>query len=50
MLMAMVSGMDADQLVEFISNNVPSNWAILSPRGEEIITKAFDAWQEGRAA
>ncbi len=44
-LMSMVSGMDAEQLNEFIVGHVPSDWAILSPRGEELVAKAFELWQ-----
>jgi hypothetical protein len=45
MVMSMISGMDVDQLLEFIEGNVPSDWAILSPRGEELVTAAFELWQ-----
>ena len=31
----------------FIQSNVPSDWVILSPRGEEIVAKAFELWTSG---
>lgn len=48
LLMSMVAGMDSEQLVEFIEANVPAEWAILSPKGEELIVAAFELWQERR--
>lgn len=50
-LMSMASGMSPEELIEFIAGNVPGDWAILSPRGEELVTKAFELWQaESEAA
>lgn len=44
-LMSMAAGLgDSDQLLSFIQQNVPSDWVILSPRGEETVTKAFELW------
>lgn len=44
-LMSMAAGLgDSDQLFAFIQQNVPSDWVILSPRGEEIVAKAFELW------
>ncbi len=45
MLMAMASGLDAEGIIEFMSTSVPGDWAILSPRGEELVTKAFELWR-----
>lgn len=50
LMVAMASGFTSDQLMEFIENNVPAGWALLSPRGEELVVKAFDLWQEDEAA
>ncbi len=44
-LMSMALGMEPEQLTQFIADNVPSTWAILSPRGEEIVLKAFEIYR-----
>ena len=47
-MMSMAAGLgDSDQLFAFIQSNVPSDWVILSPRGEEIVAKAFELWTSG---
>jgi hypothetical protein len=47
-MMSMAAGLgDGDQLFAFIQTNVPSDWVILSPRGEEIVSKAFELWTNG---
>lgn len=43
---SMAAGLQGEQLIEFISDNVPANWAILSPRGEAVVLKAFEIWSE----
>ena len=48
LLMSMVGGMNSDQLMQFIEENVPPEWAILSPKGDELITKAFEQWQDAK--
>lgn len=46
-LMSMVAGLgDSDQLFAFIQQNVPADWSILSPRGEEIVASAFELWRD----
>lgn len=47
-LMSMAAGLgDSDQLFGFIQQNVPPDWVILSPRGEELVAKAFELWTSG---
>jgi hypothetical protein len=44
-LMSMAAGLgDSDQLFGFIQQNVPADWVILSPRGEDLVAKAFEMW------
>jgi hypothetical protein len=51
-IMNMASGLTEEQILEMVTSNVidaegqPLNWAILSPRGEELVSKAFRLWQE----
>jgi hypothetical protein len=41
---SMVSGMGIDNLIDFIEGNVPPDWAIVSPRGEQTIRDTYDLW------
>ena len=50
LLAKMLAGFDTTELLGFISSNVPSHWAIMSPLGEEIITKAFEIWKDEDAS
>jgi hypothetical protein len=45
-MMSMAAGLgNSDQLLAFIQSNVPNDWVILSPRGEDIVAEAFELWQ-----
>ncbi len=44
MLATMATSLSGEQLVGFVEANVPSDWAILTPKGEELIVEAFDLW------
>ncbi len=46
MLMSLASGLSAEELIEFITANVPPSWAIMSPRGEEIVVASFELWRQ----
>lgn len=45
-MMSMVSGFDEDRLIAFLSSEVPPSWAVMSPRGEELVREAFAAWKD----
>lgn len=47
MVTAMMSGMTTEQLLGFITANVPSAWALMSPKGEELLVATFELWQSG---
>jgi hypothetical protein len=46
MLMAMARGFSREQLVQFLSDNVPPDWALMTPRGEEVAVAAFELWRD----
>jgi hypothetical protein len=46
MLMSMAKGLDDEKLGLFIESNLPSNWAIRSPRGDDFVKEVFDMWKD----
>lgn len=49
-VLGMASGLDEQQLLDFVTANTPAGWAIRSPRGEEVVSKAFELWTTAEAA
>ena len=49
-LTSMASGLTTEMMIDFIQSNVPSrDWAILTPRGEELVSQAFEMWRDAGA-
>ena len=50
LVVATISGMSPEQVLQFLAENVPDTWAVCSPRGEELVTRAVEVWHERGAA
>lgn len=46
LLMNMAGGLDEPQLMAFLEGNVPANWAVRTPRGEDLVREAFALWKD----